>query len=199
MKSMDRVASPQMIVYFICATFGFLSFISAFFTLDVDSLLAMGVIRLILGTIYFLGALINIFKGVPGGNLNLISAVCFGLFAGTHMSLRALESLLDLQLEPLIFAVVQFFAGLYILLILLALIKLPAVLWVLQAGGGFGLVCLGLETFFNVAFFQKLGGICFLVYGLCSLYGGVCTMIDGLPFGPSLQELLHLHPKNELD
>lgn len=187
----DHLTSPQTIVYFICATFGSMSFCSGFFDLDPDTVLCMGIIRLILGTIYFIGALINIFKGSPGGNLNLISAVCFGLFAGSNMMISSMDSFLGLEIQPLIYCIVQIFGAAYILMMLPALVATPFYNWILQMMGALGLLAQAFQVIFNSLTFRWIGGVCFLIYGLCSIYGGVSSMIPTLRQGPSVAEVLH--------
>ena len=59
MSARHHIASPNMINSFIGAVFGAFSVLTAIGNLGSDALLAMGVLRLLLGTILFLGALIN--------------------------------------------------------------------------------------------------------------------------------------------
>lgn len=185
----DRLTSPQMIVCFICATFGAMSFCSGFFTLSMDTILAMGVIRLVLGIIYFIGALINIFKGLPGGNLNLISAVCFGLFAGGNMLISSLYFFFGLEIQPLIYCIVQIFGATYILCLLPALVDSSFYNWILQLAGALGLLSQAFQVIFSSNAFRYAGGVFFLIYGLCSLYGGLSALISDLPQGKSAQQI----------
>lgn len=187
----NRLTSPQMIVCFICATFGAMSFCSGFFSLSVDTILAMGIIRLVLGIIYFIGALINIFKGLPGGNLNLISAVCFGLFAGGNMLISSLYFCFGLEIQPLIYCVVQIFSATYILCLLPALVESSFYNWILQLTGALGLLSQAFQVILSSTGFQYAGGIFFLIYGLCSLYGGLSAIIPELPQGKSTQEIFN--------
>ncbi len=185
----QQLTSPQMIVCFICATFGAMSFCSGFFSLSPDTVVAMGIIRLVLGIIYFIGALINIFKGIPSGNLNLISAVCFGLFAGGNMLLSALYSRFGLEIQPLIYCIIQIFSATYILCLLPALVESAFYNWILQLAGSLGLLSQAFQVILSSKGFQYAGGIFFLIYGLCSLYGGLSAIISELPQGPSAHEV----------
>lgn len=185
----ENLTSPQIIVFFICATFGFMSFCTGFFNLDPDSILCMGIIRMILGTIYFIGALINILNGKAGGNLNLISAVCFGLFAGTNMMISSLHDILGLEIQPLIYCIVQIFGASYILMLLPALTDSPFYNWILQMMGALGLLAQAFQVILGMNAFRWMGGIFFLIYGLCSIYGGLSTMNPVLKQGPSAAEV----------
>ena len=185
----ERLTSPQMIVCFICATFGAMSFCSGFFSLSPDTIVAMGIIRLVLGIIYFIGALINIFKGLPGGNLNLISAVCFGLFAGGNMLLSALYSRFGIEIQPLIYCIVQIFGATYIIFLLPALGESAFYNWILQLAGALGLLSQAFQVILNSKGLQYAGGLFFLIYGLCSLYGGLSSIVVELPQGLSAHEI----------
>lgn len=186
----DHLTSPQTIVYFICSTFGFMSFCSGFFVLDPDTVLCMGIIRLLLGTIYFIGALINIFRGAAGGNLNLISAVCFGLFAGSNMAISSLYDFLGLDIQPLIYCIVQIFGASYILMLLPALDQNPFYNWIMQMMGALGLLAQAFQVILASQTFKYMGGIFFLIYGLCGIYGGLSSIVPAIKDGPTARAVL---------
>lgn len=189
MNRIDTLANPQMIVSFICATFGMISFTSAFFEMSADSILAMAVIRLVLGIIYFLGALINIFRGIPAGNLNLIFSVCFGLLAGVNMLMDALQGFLNLTTQPLIYGVMQIFVGLYLLALLPAMRHVPFNQWGAYSCAILGLLAVGIWRCMNWEVFQKIGGIAFLGFALFNFYIGFWAILPYLPPGPSLSQM----------
>ncbi len=184
-----HIASPTMINSFICATFGALTVMSAV-GLDKDGMLAMGIIRLMLGIIFFLGALINIFKGIPNGNLNLISAVCFGLFAGVHISISALDGVWGVEWQPLIFCIVQFFGGLYILLLLPALLDSSLYAWFGQMTGALGLMCQASYGMTMLPLFRYLYGFFFFLYTLLNIYSGLSAVIPELKQGPDARVVI---------
>ena len=183
MSARHHIASPNMINSFIGAVFGAFSVLTAIGNLGSDALLAMGVLRLLLGTILFLGALINIFKGIPSGNLNLISAVCFGLFAGVHITISTL-GFHGVSWQPLIYCIVQLFGGIYILLILPALLDTSLYAWVCQMSGAFGLLHQAIFGMTSLGFFRFVSGFWFLFYAILNTYAGLAAVIPDLPQGP---------------
>lgn len=195
MKRFESIANPQMIVAFICATFGMISFCSAFFDLGTDSVLAMAVIRLVLGTIYFLGALINIFKGIPSGNLNLIFAVCFGLFAGSNMMISSLHEYLGVDVEPLIYGIIQIFAAAYLFALLPVMRRFPLLNWASLLCAASGLLSQGLCVVLGQPWLNLCGGIFFLLFSLFNIYIGFHAVIPSLPDGPEMELILKIWKK----
>lgn len=190
MNTNSHIASPNMINFFIGAVFGTFSFLTSIAHLDSDALLAMGVLRLLLGTILFLGALINIFKGIPSGNLNLISAVCFGLFAGVHTTISTLGGFYGVGWQPLIYCIVQLFGGLYILLILPALLDTPLYAWGCQMAGALGLLSQATFGMTALLFFHSVSGFWFLLYTILNTYAGLAAVIPELSHGPDTRDVI---------
>lgn len=185
-----RSSSPQGIVSFICAVFGMLGFELAFFSVSNDSILAAGIVRLILGGIYFISALINLFKGSPFGNLNLIFAVCFGLFAGSNMLIQALGSLLHVSMQPMIYTILQMAAGLYLFLLLPAFSNLPLYRQCTLGCSGFALICSALNGFSGIVLFNQIGGLVFFAFAMLNVYGGLCFLLpDHFHEGKSYDQL----------
>lgn len=189
MHRYDVISSPQMIVSFICATFGMLSFASAFFPLADDSILATGIMRLLLGGIYFLSALINLFKGSPYGSINLIFSVCFGLFAGSTLMIQALNHLLHFDVAPLIYGVLQMFAGLYLLCLIPALRKSPLYRMMSMIFAGSGLFFASLDAFFHAQVLMQTSGFLFMLFALLNIYAGLSALLPDLRQGPSAEEM----------
>lgn len=186
----ESITSPSMIVAFICTTFGLMSFTSAMWAFDADSILAMGVIRIILGSIYFLAALINLFKGLPGGNLNLIFSVCFGLFAGSNMMIDVLDWYVGIPIQPEFYGIVQVFAALYLLMLIPAMKKVPFYQCCSYFCSALGLMLQGICVLCSMPFANVIAGWFFLGFALCSIYSGLSAVIETLPSGLSLQQVL---------
>lgn len=197
MNTSRQMSSPQMIVSYISAMFGLMTFTSSFFTVDRDTMLAMGLIRLILGSLLFIAALINIFKGIPDGNLNLIVAVCFGLLMGTNAVIDSMgEGVGILQLIP---CGIKLFGGAYMLLLLPALLGRRVYSWISQTCAGAGLVMQAIAGIFEWQWLFYLSGILFLAYGLISIYGGLSAIIPSLKQGPAMEELIGKHKSRQAD
>lgn len=192
-----KISSPQVILSFICASFGIISFVLAFFDVPDDSILAAGIIRLVLGGIYFISALINLYKGSPLGNLNLIFAVCFGLFAGSTLLMEAMQDLLGFAIQPMIYSILQMSAGLYLLTLIPALSWNPLFRQVALVCSGSGLVCSALNAFTGWQGFLYASGLFFLVFCLLNIYSGLNALLpQALPEGPSLAGLVR-HRKEQ--
>lgn len=195
MRTADQMSSPQMIVSYISSMFGLMTFTSSFFEIDRDTMLAMGLIRLVLGSLLFIAALINIFKGIPDGNLNLIVAVCFGLLMGTNAVIDSMgEGVGILQLIP---SGVKALGGLYMLLLLPALLQRRLYSWISQTCAGAGLVMQATATVFELQWLSRFSGLLFLTYGLLSIYGGLSAIIPSLRQGPTMASLLKKHKAHQ--
>lgn len=188
MKPLRGVSAPTLTISFITATFGMLNFASGVFVLDADSMLSIGIIKLLLGCLYFLAALLNIFKGVPLGNINLIFAVCFGLFSGTNLMITTLHSTMELTTLPMIYGMLQITAGLYLFCLLPVLQAVPLYQWINYVLTTIGLVSFGLGQITGLAWITLFGGWIFLVFALLNIYSGLSTILP-LPQGPSLLDL----------
>lgn len=187
--SYESITSPSMIVAFICTTFGLMSFSSAMFPFNADSILAMSIIRIILGSIYFLAALINLFKGLPGGNLNLIFSVCFGLFAGSNMMMDVLDLFLPVGIQPEFYGIVQVFASLYLLALIPAMKQVPFYQCCSFFCSASGLMLQAVAVLCTAPFCNVIAGWFFLGFALCSIYTGCSSVIDKLPAGPVQSEV----------
>ena len=142
-----------------------------------DSVLAMGLIRLLPGLILFIAAFIKIFKGNPGGNLNLISAVCFGFFAGTKLLADGLQDSLGFHLHPFILNGLQVYGGLYIILNMPALVDEKAYRWIVSLTGGVALVFQGLAGIIGLMWISWTGAFFMLVYAALNIYAGLSVMV----------------------
>lgn len=186
----ERLSSPDMIVAFICATFGSLSFAIPFFGLGDDSVMSAGIIRIVLGIIFYCSALINMFKGSPYGSLNLIFAVCFGLFAGSTLSLQSLHDVISFSIQPTFFGVVQLFAGLYLVAIIPATRKAPAYRSLAMFCSGMGFVTGGIDLLTKIPYMNKASGLFFLVFCLLNIYAGMSALLPSLHQGPTIDQLI---------
>lgn len=189
MRPASSISAPALTISFITATFGMLNFASGVFSLDADSIVAIGLIKLLLGTLYFVAALVNIFKGILLGNINLIFSVCFGLFSGTNLMITTLHGSLNLISLPRIYGMLQITAGLYLLCLLPALRHVPLYQWINFALTVLGLCSFGLEQICQIPWLGVFGGWIFLVFGLINIYIGLSTLLP-LPQGKSLETLL---------
>lgn len=190
MKQQD-LSSPGMMVAFISATFGIMNFSAACLDLRPDSLFAIGIIRLFLGSILFCSALINLLKGNVMGNLHLIFAVCFGLFSGSNMLISVYNRTVHILAQPWIYGIVQICAGFYLAALLPAFKKLPIYQWAGYVCSTAGLFFFGFGDFFWNSQISWFGGWCFLAYTGTSVYTGLSAVIPVLPQGPSLFSLFH--------
>lgn len=190
MKPVSSISAPALTISFITATFGMLNFASGVFALDADSIVAIGLIKLLLGTLYFIAALVNIFKGIPLGNINLIFSVCFGLFSGTNLMITTIHGGLSLISLPKIYGMLQITAGLYLLCLLPALRHVPLYQWINFALTVLGLCSFGIEQISGWTWLSAAGGWIFLIFGLINIYSGLSTLLP-LPQGKSLEELMN--------
>lgn len=185
----EGLSNPGMIVAFISASFGLLSFCSGMFVLQIDSVFAIGVIRLVLGLVYFIAAFINLLKGSGGGCINLIFAVCFGLFSGSNTIVMTFqESASTLHIPPL-YGLLQIFAALYLACILPVMKRLPFYQWLGFLCAVLGLLCFGLQDVLQIAWLAKAGAIIFLLFAFINIYTGLSAILPALPQGKLWQDI----------
>jgi hypothetical protein len=193
MKEKYELTSPNMILAFISATFGLMNFSAACLSLANDSLIAIGIIRMLLGVVLFICAWINLLRGNIDGNINLIYAVCFGLFSGGNMILTVISRALHMEFAPVIYGLLQIFTGAFIGCFLPALRNVPFYSWLKYLCSVLGLLFFGFGDFFRNSNITYYGGWCFLLFTLLSLYGGLSAILPGLPQGKSLKQIVRAH------
>jgi hypothetical protein len=126
---------------------------------------------------------------VPGGNLNLIFAVCFGLFAGSNQVMKIFTVFTGLDVEPQIYGIVQIFAGLYLLALMPVMKHIPVYQWLANLCSSMGLIWQGMSTLLNSAFVNAIGGWFFFGFAAFNVYIGLSAILDKLPQG---HESLHM-------
>lgn len=188
-KEYEGLTNPGMILAFVSSVFGFLSFADAFFELPVDSVFAMGLIRLFLGFIFFLAAMVNLLKGRAAGNLNLIFSVCFGLFSGSSILVKTFQNSMVVLEQPPIYALLQIVCALYLAAILPVMKKLPMYQWICFACVVIGLLCGASCEFTGWMILKRISGICFLIFGCLNIYTGLSWTIEELPQGPLMEQV----------
>lgn len=181
---LQNFSSPAMILAFISAVFGLLNFFSALYTMPLDEELAMGVIRLLLGSIHFLAAMVILFQGNHLGNITLISAVCFALFSGGRKVMNVLEQYIPVSSVSEMYGMLQLFAGLYIACFLPAMRKLPVYQLVTYWLSALGLMGFGLSELLGMDWLSVGSGFLFLLFSVLNIYKGISAMLPALPQGP---------------
>lgn len=191
----ENFSSPNMITAFISATFGIMNFSAVVLPVGDDSLFVIGLIRLLLGGILFCGAMINLLKGNAAGNLNLIYAVCFGLFSGSNLMITVLNRNMDVVIQPLIYGILQVMAGLFVGCLLPAMKNLPFYQWCANLCSVAGLFCFGFGDVFWDSSISYWGGWCFFIFTFLSLYTGLSAILANLPQGPSMEKVFYRHQR----
>lgn len=179
-----------MVMAFISSVFGMMNFASGCLSLPADSLFAIGIIRLLLGMVSFGGALVYLLKGNAAGNINLIFAVCFGLFSGSNLMITVYNRTMEVYLQPTIYGILQLMAFLFVFCLLPAFRKLPFYLWLANFCTAGGLFCFGTSDLFLIPSLTFYGGCFFLVFSLLSMYSGLSFILPSLPQGKTAGQIL---------
>lgn len=180
-------SDPGMILYFIMAVFGVMNFASGLWSMSLDEELAMGLVRLLLGTVYFCAALVLLLQGKPSGNITLINAVCFAFFSGGRKMMIVFEDALPFSVVGGMYGLLQFSAALYIAVFLLAYKGVPVYSYCMSWLSTSGLMLFGLSELLHLDFLSVIAAFCFLAFALLAVYSGLCATLPSLPQGKIFQ------------
>lgn len=186
----ERMYSPSLINFFISAVFGFLNFFSCCVDLGPQTIFIIGIIRAILGVIFFICAILQIFEGEIYGNINLIFSITFGFFSGTNSIITESESVSYSLLQPDVFAFVQIAAGLYLILLLPVMRSVPLYQWTGYLLVSSATVLIGISNLLGIDWISFVAGLFNFVFALLNIYGGLRVVEESLPRGKTLKELL---------
>lgn len=194
-SSRTGLISPDPLLQFIFAMFGLLTWLGTMVKMTPDAKLVMGILQLALGTGAFVGSVLNLIKGDPHGNINLILSVILGFAGGVTQICAVAASAMKVYFHPWIMSVILLVGGLYMACFLPLLNKKPFYMWCSHLFVVLGFLCNSLSDLLFVPFLKVIGAWCLFVFALTGLYGGVSMMYmeagESLPQGPTASDVLH--------
>lgn len=168
--------SPDPALQFVFAIFAVLTWLSAVVRLSYDAMMTAGILQICLGIAAYTGGHINLRRGDPHSNINLILSVILGFASGlTHVA-QAVASLAHLRFHPWVFSVVLLIGGLYMLCFLPLMAKAPAYVFCEHLCVCSGLILFSLSDLLALPVLKIIGAWLLLVFALLALYQGVCEM-----------------------
>ncbi len=180
---LEGLTNPSTLIAFIGATFGVLNFAAAELPVTTSSIFTIGLIKMLLGSIYFIAALINLMKGNISGNINLIFAVCFGLFSGSNTFINLISGDLQIEFQPSVYGWLQIAGAVYIGLVWPVMRRVPMYQWIAYILSDIGLFLFGVRDVTGNQLWFFIGGWFFLAYTFLSCYMGLSAILPGLPQG----------------
>lgn len=189
----QQIVSPDPLLQFVFAMFALLTALSVLVKLSPDARFVMGVLQMALGLAAFTGSILNLIKGDPHGNINLILSVILG-FAGGITQIASVVALMhNWHFHPWIMSVILLMGGLYMLCFLPLLNEKPLYQWISHLFVASGFLCSAIADLCSIPVLKIVSAWFLIVFSLTSLYGGVSMMYQEtghrLPQGISLKQL----------
>lgn len=182
------MASPDPLLQFIFAMFGVLTALSIFYPLSDDAGVVLGIIQVSLGIGAFVGSILNLLRGDPHGNINLILSVILGFAGGITQLVSVYASLQHWHFHPWILSVILLLGGVYMLCFLPLMDNGPLYAWISHASVILGFFCKALADLCSLPALKPAAGVFLMVFAATALYQGVSIMYSQygrhLPQGP---------------
>lgn len=171
-------ASPDPALQFVFAMFALMTWLSTLIDMTPDASFVMGVLQLSLGIAAFTGSRMNLRRGDPHGNINLVLSVILGFAAGLTTIARVFTKLTmpHAMFHPWILSVILIAGGLYMLCFLPLLARMPAYIWCEHLAVCLGFLCNGFSDLLAVPALKTVGAWLLFVFALLALYQGVSQM-----------------------
>lgn len=187
----NKIASPDPLLQFMFAMFAVMTCLSIFKTLTPDAIFVMGVFQVTLGIGTFVGSILNLQRGDPHGNINLILSVILGLAGGITQLASIYAKAEGYSYHPWLMSVFLFIGGLYMLCFLPLMNKGPLYVWTEHLSVVLGFFCTSLADLLSIAWLKPAGGVFLAIFAVLALYQGVSMMYmeygKKIPQGPQTE------------
>ncbi len=178
--------SPDPALQFVFGMFGLMTWISTIVPMSTDAMFVKGVLQVCLGVAAFAGSCMNLRRGDPHGNVNLILSVILGFAFG----ITSLAPFFGGHVHTWLLSTILLAGSLYMACFLPLLGDAPLYVW-----GEHIFVCLGLffkslSDILSVKELGEIGAWLLLCFALLALYQGISEMYAlcgrRLPQGPRM-------------
>lgn len=171
-------ASPDPSLQFVFAMFALMSWVSVNIKMTPDASFVMGILQISLGVAAFTGSRMNLRRGDPHGNINLILSVILGFAAGLTTIARVITNLTipNYTFHPWVLSMILLAGGLYMLCFLPLLSEQPAYIWCEHLFVCLGFLCTGISDLLMIPVLKVIGSWLLFVFAVLALYQGVSQM-----------------------
>lgn len=181
--------SPDPLLQYVFGMFAILTWVSVVHPLSSDVMFVTGVLQLSLGIAAFVGSILNLQRGDPHGNINLILSVILGFAGGITQIATVYCKIHSIHFHPWMMSIVLLTGGLYMLALLPLLKGKPLYISVEHFCVSAGFLCTSLADLLNIPVLKMAGAWLLFVFALASFYQGISIMYmeNGirLPQGPA--------------
>lgn len=182
--------SPDPLLQFQLSMFALLTWLSVMRPLPADSILTIGIIELAMGIGCFVGSILNLERGDPNGNIQLILSVILGFAGGINQIVMAASRIWNFPFHPWVWSFILLMGGLYSACFIPLLKSKPLYVMGEHICVCIGFLCNGTSDLASLPVLKTIGCWFLFVFALLSLYQGVSMMYmlagKHLPQGPSL-------------
>lgn len=186
----DTIASPDPALQFVFAMFAILTCLSKILNLTADARFVMGVLQLSLGVAALTGSRLNLKRGDPHGNINLVLSVILGFASGLTQISGVFASMAHLHFHPWVLSVILLMGGIYMLAMLPLMNRAPAYVWFEHLSVSLGFLSGAFGDLLAQPVLSHISGWLLFCFALLALYQGVSEMYGlygrKLPQGRSL-------------
>ncbi|MBD5423797.1 MAG: hypothetical protein HDR44_01545 [Allobaculum sp.] len=178
--------SPDPALQFVFGMFGLMTWISTVVSMNPDAMFVKGVLQVCLGVAAFAGSCMNLRRGDPHGNVNLILSVILGFAFG----ITSLAPFFGSHIHTWLLSTILLAGSVYMACFLPLLGDAPIYIW-----GEHIFVCLGLfskslSDILSLSILGEVGAWLLLGFALLALYQGISDMYAlcgrHLPQGPRM-------------
>lgn len=192
--SKTSIASPDGSLSFLFAVFAVLMWFAQVFTLRADSLLSCGIIQIILALGALAASCINMLRGKPKSNINLIATFLLGFFPGIRTLMLLLAASAGFEISFQIFGLMYIIGSVFCFGVAVKRLDRPLYRVLGTLFIALAMLFSGLSDLLLNSILSILGGWCLLLFAMVMFYYGLSVMYSyydaALPQGKSLAQLV---------
>ena len=190
----DSKVNPTPLLQFIFPIFAILNWILIVFSLTEDADFEIGVLLFCLGIGAFVGSILNLPRGDPHGNINLVLSVILGFAGGITQIAGVLAKTSNIHFHPWVMSVILLFGGLYMLSFLPLLSDKPLYFWCSHLFVAMGFLFKSFGDLCGIHLLEVIGAWCLFCFAMTGFYAGITSMYAPcgrkLPQGITIDQLM---------
>lgn len=177
-QKMSSIANPDPLLQYVFAMFAILTWISTVHEMSPDVLFVSGVIQISLGIAAFMGSVLNLKRGDPHGNINLLLSVILGFAAGVTQIASVYCRVHEIHFHPWIMSIILLTGGLYMMCFLPLMKKMPLYVFISHLCVSLGFLCNSISDLCAIPVLKTVGAWLLFVFAVTGLYYGVSLMYE---------------------
>lgn len=188
----ENIASPDGALSFLFGVFGLLVWYMTQVQATIELLLNVGLIWIVLSFGALCASLLNVYRGKPKGNVNLLATLLLGFFPGINTLVTFFAKMAGLDYTPRVFGLIYITGSIFCTGVMLKRLDKPVYRVLCTLFVSLGLFFLGLGDLLMNWKVMAVGGWCMLLFSLLTFYYGLSVMYmlyhGHLPQGPVLKK-----------